>query len=129
MHHYPGEFAVHNVLSLFADAVFLFILGSCESPDTARSALPYLNEDYIIPIGHDQVDLTEEGIVIAFQQREALLFPPATGGSFLPVAFSRWGTISGLAEAGPAGSLAAGEPVSLRVTGTTLAVVGSYQSR
>ena len=79
---YPSEFAADNVLPLFAGAVFLFILGSCESPDTARSALPYLNEDYIIPIGHDQVDFTETGIVIVFQQPEVLLFQVATGGSF-----------------------------------------------
>ena len=82
MRRYPSEFAAGNVLSLFADAVFLFILGSCESPDTARSALLYLNEDYIIPIGYDQVDFTEAGIVIAFHQSEALLFQPAMGGSF-----------------------------------------------
>ena len=44
--------------------------------------LPYLSEDYIIPIGHDQVDFTEVGILIAFQQLEALLFQLATGGSF-----------------------------------------------
>ena len=44
--------------------------------------LPYLSEDYIIPIGHDQVDFAEVGILIAFQQLEALLFQLATGGSF-----------------------------------------------
>ncbi|SVB83920.1 uncharacterized protein METZ01_LOCUS236774 [marine metagenome] len=44
--------------------------------------MPYLSEDCIIPIGHDQVDFTEVGILIAFQQLEALLFQLATGGSF-----------------------------------------------
>jgi hypothetical protein len=44
--------------------------------------LRYLNEDYIIPIGHDQGDFTEAGIVIAFQQPVTLLFQSATGDSF-----------------------------------------------
>jgi len=35
-----------------------------------------------IPIGYDQVDFTEAGIVVAFHQSEALLFQPAMGGSF-----------------------------------------------
>jgi hypothetical protein len=34
---------------------------------TAWSTLPYLSEDYIIPIGQDQVDFIEVGILIAFQ--------------------------------------------------------------
>jgi hypothetical protein len=56
--------------------------GFCGSPDTAWSTLPYLSEDYIIPIGHDQVDFTEAGILIVFQQLEALLCKLATGGRF-----------------------------------------------
>ena len=48
----------------------------------ALSALPYLNVGYIIPIGHDQVDCTKAGIVIAFQQPETLLFQFVMGGSF-----------------------------------------------
>ena len=52
----------------------LLFHGFCGSPNTAWSTLPYLSEDYIIPIGHDQVDFTEVGILIAFQQLEALLF-------------------------------------------------------
>ena len=42
----------------------------------------YLIKDYIIPIGDDRVDFTEVGILIAFQQLEALLFQLATVGSF-----------------------------------------------
>ena len=108
---------------------FLLVRGFCGSAETAWSALPYLNEGYIIPIGHDQVDFTEAGIVIAFHQPEAPLPQPATGSSFCIVAFSHWDSISGPAEAGSAGAPAADEPVSPGASGTTPIVVGSYPSR
>ena len=108
---------------------FLLIRGICGSPKPACNALLCLNEDYIILIGHDQVDFTEVGIVIAFRQPEVLVIQPATSGSFKPVAFSHWDSISGPAEAESAGSLAAGERVSPLVSGTTLVAVESYPSR
>ena len=104
MFRYPGEFAVDYVL-------------------------PLLTKGSIIPIGHHQVDFTEAGIVIVHQLPEDLLFQPTTGGSFCPVAFNHWDKIVGPAEAGSAELLAAGEPASPHVSGTTLVVVGPYRSR
>ena len=62
---------------------FLVVHGFYGSSEAALSALRYLNEDYIISIGHDQVDFTEADIVIAFQQPEALLFRPTRARQFL----------------------------------------------
>ena len=73
MRRYPSEFAVDNVLPLSADADVFVRSRSLRESRTGLKCVAVPQRSYIIPIGHDQVDFTEAGIVITFQQLETLI--------------------------------------------------------
>jgi hypothetical protein len=50
---------------------------------TASSLFLFFKENYIIPLGNDQVDSTEVAIVIVFRQEGALAVLAKDGGGLL----------------------------------------------